>query len=35
MQEECKKRMVAFGQAGWAGKVPVKTCKEFVDFYKG
>ncbi len=35
MQEECKKRMVAFGQAGWAGKVRVKTCKEFVDFYKG
>lgn len=33
MKAECIKRMTAFGQAGWAGKVPVKTCKEFVDFY--
>ncbi len=34
MKEVCKQRMTAFGQAGWAGKVPVKTCKEMVDFYK-
>jgi fructose-bisphosphate aldolase, class II len=34
MKEVCKARMIAFGQAGWAGKIPVKTCKEMVDFYK-
>ena len=34
MAEVCKQRMIAFGQAGWAGKIPVKTCKEMVDFYK-
>jgi len=34
MAEECKTRMIAFGQAGNAGKVPIKTCKEMVDFYK-
>jgi fructose-bisphosphate aldolase class II len=34
MKEVCKARMIAFGQAGWAGKVPVKTCKEMIDFYK-
>ncbi len=34
MKEVCKARMIAFGQAGWAGKVPVKSCKEMVDFYK-
>ena len=33
MVEVCKKRMIAFGQAGWAGKVPLTTCKEMVDFY--
>jgi fructose-bisphosphate aldolase class II len=33
MKEVCKARMIAFGQAGQAGKVPVKTCKEMVDFY--
>jgi len=33
MKEVCKARMTAFGQAGWAGKVPVKSCKEMVDFY--
>ncbi|MFW6132932.1 MAG: class II fructose-bisphosphate aldolase [Planctomycetota bacterium] len=33
MKQECIKRMTAFGQAGWAGKIPVKSCKEFVDFY--
>ncbi len=34
MKEVCKARMISFGQAGNAGKVPVKTCKEMVDFYK-
>jgi len=34
MVEVCKARMIAFGQAGYAGKVPVKSCKEMVDFYK-
>jgi fructose-bisphosphate aldolase, class II len=33
MVEVCKARMVAFGQAGHAGDIPVKTCKEMVDFY--
>ncbi|MBN1942516.1 MAG: fructose-bisphosphate aldolase class II [Phycisphaerae bacterium] len=33
MKEVCKARMIAFGQAGWAGKVPVKSCKELIDFY--
>ncbi len=34
MAEVCKQRMIAFGQAGWAGKVPTQSCKEMVDFYK-
>ena len=29
----CKARMIAFGQAGHAGKVPTTTCKKMVDFY--
>ncbi len=33
MKEVCVARMTAFGQAGYAGKIPVKTCKEMVDFY--
>ena len=33
MAEVCKARMIAFGQAGHAGEIPVKTCKEMVDFY--
>ncbi|MCY2928090.1 MAG: fructose-bisphosphate aldolase class II [Planctomycetota bacterium] len=33
MVEVVKARMIAFGQAGQAGKVPVKSCKEMVDFY--
>ena len=33
MKEICKARMIAFGQAGWAGKVPTKSCAEMVDFY--
>jgi fructose-bisphosphate aldolase class II len=35
MKEVCKARMIAFGQAGHAGEIPVKTCKEMVDFYAG
>jgi fructose-bisphosphate aldolase, class II len=34
MKEVCKARMIAFGQAGHAGKIPMKTCKEMIDFYK-
>jgi fructose-bisphosphate aldolase class II len=34
MAAECKKRMVAFGQAGNASKIPVKSCAEMVAFYK-
>jgi len=33
MKDVCVARMTAFGQAGNAGKVPIKTCKEMVDFY--
>jgi len=33
MVEVCKARMTAFGQAGNAGKVPIKTCKQMVAFY--
>jgi fructose-bisphosphate aldolase class II len=33
MKEVCVARMTAFGQAGYAGKIPVVTCKEMVDFY--
>jgi fructose-bisphosphate aldolase class II len=33
MEEVCKARMIAFGQAGNAGKIPIKTCREMVDFY--
>jgi len=34
MQAECERRMTAFGQAGHAGKVPTRSCKEMVTFYK-
>ncbi len=34
MKDVCIARMVAFGQAGNAGKIKVKTCREMVDFYK-
>ena len=34
MVEVCKARMIAFGQAGNAGKIKSVTCKEMVDFYK-
>jgi fructose-bisphosphate aldolase class II len=33
MQQVCKDRMVAFGQAGNAGKIKPVTCKEMVSFY--
>ncbi|MHC4789798.1 MAG: class II fructose-bisphosphate aldolase, partial [Planctomycetota bacterium] len=33
MMEVCKARMVAFGQAGHAGKIKPITCTEMVDFY--
>ncbi len=34
MAEVCKARMIAFGQAGNAGKVPIRTCKQMVAFYR-
>lgn len=34
MKEVCKSRMIAFGQAGHAGNIKIRTCKEMVDFYK-
>ena len=33
MKEVCKARMIAFGQAGQAGKIKPQTCREMVDFY--
>jgi fructose-bisphosphate aldolase class II len=34
MKGVCKERMIAFGQAGNAGKIKPVTCKEMVAFYK-
>lgn len=34
MKQVCLDRMTYFGQAGNAPKVPAKTCKEMIDFYK-
>ncbi len=34
MAEVCKIRMIAFGQAGYAGKIKPVTCKQMIDFYK-
>jgi fructose-bisphosphate aldolase class II len=33
MKEVCKARMIAFGQAGNAGKVPAATKQTMIDFY--
>ena len=33
MKEVCKARMIAFGQAGYAGKVPAGTKQTMIDFY--
>jgi len=33
MAKVCEARMIAFGQAGNAGKIKPVTCKEMVDFY--
>jgi fructose-bisphosphate aldolase class II len=33
MKKVCIERMIAFGQAGKAGKIKVKTCAEMVAFY--
>jgi fructose-bisphosphate aldolase class II len=33
MKKVCVERMVAFGQAGNAGKIKPKTCKELIAFY--
>ena len=34
MKKVCVERMVAFGQAGNAGKIKPRTCKEMVAFYE-
>lgn len=34
MKKVCIERMTAFGQAGNAGKIKIKTCKEMVGFYR-
>jgi fructose-bisphosphate aldolase, class II len=34
MQRVCAGRMVAFGQAGNAGKIKLKSCQEMIGFYK-
>jgi fructose-bisphosphate aldolase class II len=34
MAELCRSRMTTFGQAGNAGKIPVVSCKEMIDFYR-
>ena len=33
MKEVCKQRMIAFGQAGNAGKIPTKTLRDMSVFY--
>jgi len=35
MAEVCKERMIAFGQAGQADKIKVKSLREMVTFYSG
>jgi len=34
MKQICIARMTAFGQAGNAGKIKIKTCKDMISFYK-
>ena len=33
MKNVCVARMTAFGQAGNAGKIRVRTCKQIIAFY--
>lgn len=33
MKQVCKERMIAFGQAGFADKIKVRTCRDLVSFY--
>lgn len=35
MKQVCKERMIAFGQAGNAGKIKPVTCMRMVSFYSG
>lgn len=35
MAEVCKARMIAFGQAGNADKIKIKSCKDMITFYQG
>jgi len=34
MYKVCKERMIAFGQAGHAGKIKPTACRDMVDFYQ-
>ena len=34
MAAVCEERMIAFGQAGNAGKIKVRTCRQMVAFYR-
>ncbi len=34
MKKVCLERMKSFGQAGQAPKIKIKTCKEFIPYYK-
>ena len=34
MKQVCIDRMVAFGQAGHAGKIATPTCRQMIDFYQ-
>ena len=35
MAKVCRERMVAFGQAGNAGRIKPVTCRQMIDFYVG
>ena len=34
MAQVCKSRMIAFGQAGYAPKIKVKSCEDMIGFHK-
>jgi hypothetical protein len=34
MKKVCIARMTAFGQAGHAGKIRPRTCKQMIAFYR-
>jgi fructose-bisphosphate aldolase class II len=35
MKQVCRERMIAFGQAGNAGKIKCRTLKQMISFYQG